>query len=402
MISISIVGGSSSTVLGLCYGRVKKDLYKSLGIDCSPYKPKKYAAGLGRLAVRGLSSKRINKAATITQPVSRGCQGRQTAANKWINTNKDKSTEQHRLFDIATGKNIYSPSELGPIIKTLIENGANVNAIYMSGHTALHFAVLGGHTHVVRVLCEAGADLNVSDKYGYTALHFAVFGGHTDVVRVLCESGADVNAKSDKGLMALHFAVLEGHTDVVRVLCEAGADVNMELTEGLNAQIRDLLRAVQDNEMKTLSEVPEDLKGLMKIRRIHQVVNAVLNGSSLDSLSGPLSEVLSNMDAKALVVQKIMKRMDHEQLYLLPGFFHKKAQEKESAMDPFRKFTMGNILPYLRRADANSLRVVSTALEALTFKQNPREFLPSLEQLVALIEKQRVATSSGGGASANQ
>lgn len=60
-------------------------------------------------------------------------------------------------------------------IDILIKHGANVNAIYRDGRTALHAAIVRESKclECAKLLLLAGADVNKPDNYGYTTLHIA-------------------------------------------------------------------------------------------------------------------------------------------------------------------------------------------------------------------------------------
>ncbi len=55
-------------------------------------------------------------------------------------------------------------------VRTLIEKGANVNARWTSGSTALISAASNGYTEIVKILIEKGANVNAKDKIGSTVL----------------------------------------------------------------------------------------------------------------------------------------------------------------------------------------------------------------------------------------
>lgn len=71
-------------------------------------------------------------------------------------------------------------------VKALLDKGADVNAKFRYGTTALFKAAERGNTDVVKVLLERGADVKVKDTfYGATAMTWALDNEHVDVVRAL-------------------------------------------------------------------------------------------------------------------------------------------------------------------------------------------------------------------------
>lgn len=121
-------------------------------------------------------------------------------------------------------------------VKTLLAQGADVNAKDKYGFTALMSAVAGEYIDIVEILLAQGADVNARHKKdGSTALIGAVSLMHTDVVEILLAQGADVNAKNRGGVTALMYAALKGHPEIVKILLSEGADVNMKNNEGTTA-----------------------------------------------------------------------------------------------------------------------------------------------------------------------
>ena len=145
-------------------------------------------------------------------------------------------------------------------VRTLLNQGANVNARYGDGTTALHWAVYRGNreaadllirsgamvnavtdigitplwvacsnagTPLIARLLEAGADPNIAPPTNGSPLMVASRTGNAEAVRLLIAHRADVNAKeAERGQTALMWAVAERHPDVVRELLAAGADVH--------------------------------------------------------------------------------------------------------------------------------------------------------------------------------
>jgi len=121
------------------------------------------------------------------------------------------------------------------IVRFLLENGADVNATNNLGGTALMSAASRGYVEIVKLLLEKGADINAQQTFGSTALMMAAIEGQTNSVELLLDKGADINAKNPNGMTALMFAASAGHTDTVELLLDKGADINAEATNGWDA-----------------------------------------------------------------------------------------------------------------------------------------------------------------------
>jgi|KBSSwiStaDraftv2_1062776.scaffolds.fasta_scaffold91674_2 ankyrin repeat protein len=79
-------------------------------------------------------------------------------------------------------------------VKRLVAAGADVNAKEaVRGQTALMWAAAEDNLEATTMLLEAGANVNARTPAGFTALHFAVRGGNTGVVKALAAHGANVN-----------------------------------------------------------------------------------------------------------------------------------------------------------------------------------------------------------------
>ncbi len=110
------------------------------------------------------------------------------------------------------------------IIQTLLERGANPNAVNDKGYTPLHFAT---QKEDVSLLLEHGANPSAKDRTGMTPLHCAVFNGYgKDVVQFLIENGSDVNAENIQLLTPRDMACVLGKTDIVEILDKNGGKSN--------------------------------------------------------------------------------------------------------------------------------------------------------------------------------
>ena len=113
------------------------------------------------------------------------------------------------------------------ILKYLVEQGANTNAIYGKGlysqnENALAAACRLNKLEIVKFLVEQGEDIHTQCKQ---ALCNAVLSGNLDMVKFLLDQGADIHAQNDQ---ALYDAVFSGNLDMVEFLVEQGANIHAQ------------------------------------------------------------------------------------------------------------------------------------------------------------------------------
>ena len=96
-------------------------------------------------------------------------------------------------------------------VKSLIKQGADVNAAQGDGMTALHWAAMNGDTELAQMLVYAGANLRATTRLGaYTPLFLASQQGHAGVISALLKAGADVKAGTSNGTLPLMVAAASG------------------------------------------------------------------------------------------------------------------------------------------------------------------------------------------------
>jgi Ankyrin repeats (3 copies)/Domain of unknown function (DUF3471) len=88
-------------------------------------------------------------------------------------------------------------------VTSLLDKGAEVNAKFRYGATALFKAAERGNVEIVKILLARGADVTVKDTfYGATAMTWALDNGHVEIVSALLEKQpASVNDILMSGVM---------------------------------------------------------------------------------------------------------------------------------------------------------------------------------------------------------
>jgi len=113
-------------------------------------------------------------------------------------------------------------------VRSLVSQGADVNASLGDGMTALHWAAERGDDVLVPLLLAAGASPSVRTRVGdYTPLHLAARSGSATAVTALLASGASASVPtSTSGVQPIHLAAGSGSVEAVTALLDHGADVN--------------------------------------------------------------------------------------------------------------------------------------------------------------------------------
>jgi uncharacterized protein len=130
-------------------------------------------------------------------------------------------------------------------VNTALDRGADVNAKFRYGTTALFKAAERGYTEVAKTLLDHGADVKVKDTfYGATAMSWALDNKHADIVKLILQK--DSSYVDD----VLSAGVSQGDADLVKAALDLGGAKAQTLTAALalsssdekNAAITELLK----------------------------------------------------------------------------------------------------------------------------------------------------------------
>ncbi|KAM5431580.1 hypothetical protein McaMca56_004680 [Microsporum canis] len=112
------------------------------------------------------------------------------------------------------------------IIESLLENGANVNAMDGFKQTALHFVARNGFHTSAKALLKQRAMPSPAASDGSTPLSWAASNGHEDIVKLLLKYNVDPNCRDNAGRTPLSWAAGNGHQPVARLLLDDHRNVD--------------------------------------------------------------------------------------------------------------------------------------------------------------------------------
>jgi len=149
---------------------------------------------------------------------------------------------------VETGQNV--------IVQTLLTAGVDVNAINLSGQTALMMTVDKNQNEMVQTLLTAkNINVNKTNRYGWTALMTASAVGWNEMVKILLTvKDINVNTTNQSGYTALMLASMRGQNEVVKTLLTA-KNININATDqnGKTA----LMLAAENNHQQIIQYLKE-------------------------------------------------------------------------------------------------------------------------------------------------
>lgn len=123
--------------------------------------------------------------------------------------------------------------------RTLIDNGADVNARDAKQDTPYLLAGAEGRNEILLMTLEHGADLKSINRFGGTALIPAAEKGHLETVKILLKTKIDINHINRLGWTALMEAIIlsDGgltHQNIIKELIKGGADISIPDKDGVS------------------------------------------------------------------------------------------------------------------------------------------------------------------------
>ena len=105
-------------------------------------------------------------------------------------------------------------------VKSLVKQGADINAQGFEWLTPLHLAAQKGNVDAVKFLLENGADINKVTQYQKrTPLFLAAVKYQIEAAKTLLEAGSDINQTDGQGWTPLHWIVAESRASSNNLYC---------------------------------------------------------------------------------------------------------------------------------------------------------------------------------------
>lgn len=187
----------------------------------------------------------------------------------------DENKEHAAVFLIRSGCDLNSPRQQGPdgqggdeakdkasplhlccqwglvrVLQTLIDHGANVNAVDCDNKTPLHVAIENQHDEIIAILlCHPGIDLKIRDKSGNTSFATALTVRNHKAAQSILERLPNAAEQMDqRGRNFLHIAIMKDDLESVLFLLAIQVDVNSRVHD-VNQTPPLHLAAASKNEM---------------------------------------------------------------------------------------------------------------------------------------------------------
>ncbi len=117
--------------------------------------------------------------------------------------------------------------DLKNVVEYCINKAGNINMLYDSHGSLLHYAAKKGYTDTAELLIKSRADVNVLDEKLKTPLHYAAEEGYVNIAKLLISSCVDVDIRNIDSKTPLFLAIGDGNQDMVVLLIENGASINI-------------------------------------------------------------------------------------------------------------------------------------------------------------------------------
>ncbi len=162
------------------------------------------------------------------------------------------------------------------MMRWLVEQGANINAVDQWGRTSLHNIIshlaFEDQLETVDLLIRLGADIHAVTPDGDTPLHYAAQWGHLSIVEKLVENNGDIYAPNKRGQIPMEYMMARANnSNICQILpvAEYFLALGVPITDTMRQSVRQLAKFFafyrSDFNKARLAETEEALQCLLEI-----------------------------------------------------------------------------------------------------------------------------------------
>ena len=162
------------------------------------------------------------------------------------------------------------------MMRWLVEQGADINAVNKWGETSLHNIIshlaFEGQLQTVDLLIRLGADIHAVTPDGDTPLHYAAKWGHLSIVEKLVENNGDIYVLNKRGQTPMEYMMAKaGNSNIRQILPVAEYFIaqGVPVTDTMRQSVRQLAKGFAFHRSHynkaRLAEAEEALRCLLEI-----------------------------------------------------------------------------------------------------------------------------------------
>ena len=161
---------------------------------------------------------------------------------------------------------LIDKGEIDRLKELVAQDNTLLSVLDSWGNTALHSALWAEHAPLVRHLVNAGANVDAKADTGETCLECAVEANSKELVGILLDAGARADQLGTNFRSPLHLACVRNYVDIVAYLIERRADMNAPTGEWnetplMDASIFACVEVVEFLIANGASPLPKDIRG---------------------------------------------------------------------------------------------------------------------------------------------
>ncbi|MGL5124295.1 MAG: ankyrin repeat domain-containing protein [Fusobacteriaceae bacterium] len=193
----------------------------------------------------------LSLALNLGFPINYRNKGDISLLNYAVNRNSTKAVDflSKRIIDLEQDKLIFKVKSFNSL-KSLIENGANINIKNEEGESLLSFFIKKNSLIYVKYLLEKSVDINVSDFKGYSPIFWAIHSNNLEILSLLLKYKGNPVTLDNKGNYPIYYA---NSVDNLKILLKFNYDLDRKNKNGENIFGEIYFRAITNGQFEIIN-----------------------------------------------------------------------------------------------------------------------------------------------------